>query len=147
MGRGHGYAAVAMVAGRLRTWTQAFLSAIGFKEGWVETPPPHFVHGYKPACARARDHQSMDLPGPVHVAPQYMHAHVPRSQSVATERILHGRVRQHHVGVTEHAQTVEAERLDVQLVLQRVPPLHVKAFRDRGEGAADVLGQTGAGLI
>lgn len=41
------------------------------------------------------------------------------SESVTAESILHRRVRQHHVGITEHAQSVQAEGLDAQLVLQR----------------------------
>lgn len=70
-----------------------------------------------------------------------------RSESVAAEGLLHRRVRQHHVGVTEHAQTVQAEGLDAQLVLQREASLRVKTFRHRGERTADVLGQTGVGVI
>lgn len=69
------------------------------------------------------------------------------SESVTAERILHRRVWQHHVGITEHAQTVQAEGLDAQLVLQLEASLWVKTFRDRRECAADVLWQTGVGVI
>lgn len=69
------------------------------------------------------------------------------SESVTAESILHRRVRQHHVGITEHAQSVQAEGLDAQLVLQREAYLWVKTFGHRGERTADVLGQTGVGVI
>ncbi len=69
------------------------------------------------------------------------------SESVATERILHRRVWQHHVGIAEHAQTVQAEGLNAQLILQREASLWVKTFRHRGECAADVLWKTGVGVI
>lgn len=68
---------------------------------------------------------------------------VPRScdsESVTAETILHRRVGQHHVGVTEHAQTVQTEGLDAQLVLQREAALGVKTLGDRGEGAAAGVG-------
>lgn len=68
-------------------------------------------------------------------------------EPVAAEGVLHRRVGQHHVGVAEHAQTVQAEGLDAQLVLQREAALRVKALWHRGEGAADVLRQVGIGVI
>lgn len=69
------------------------------------------------------------------------------SESVTAERILHRRVRQHHVGITEHAQAVQAEGLDAQLVLQWEASLRVKTFGHRTQCAADVLWQTGVGVI
>lgn len=69
------------------------------------------------------------------------------SESVAAERILHRWVRQHHVGITEHAQAVQAEGLDAQLVLQWEASLRVKTFGHRTQCAADVLWQTGVGVI
>lgn len=69
------------------------------------------------------------------------------SESVTAERILHRWVRQHHVGITEHAQAVQAEGLDAQLVLQWEASLRVKTFGHRTQCAADVLWQTGVGVI
>lgn len=69
------------------------------------------------------------------------------SESVTAERVLHRGVRQHHVGIAEHAQTVQAEGLDVQLVLQREASLWVETLGHHTERTTDVLRQTGVGVI
>lgn len=73
--------------------------------------------------------------------------HSLHSESVTAKGILHRRVRQHHVRITEHAQTIQAEGLDAQLILQREASLWVKTFRHCGECTAYILWQTGVGVI
>ena len=68
------------------------------------------------------------------------------SQSITTEAVLHRWVRQDHVRVTEHAQSIQAEGLDAQLVLQW-EAFGVEALWDGQEEAADVLRQTGVGVV
>ena len=72
-----------------------------------------------------------------------------RLQSVAAETVLHRGVREHHVGVTEHVQTIQAQGLDAQLILQWEAHLRVETVSHVAgrHGTADVLGMTGVGVI
>lgn len=50
------------------------------------------------------------------------------SESVTAEAVLHRGVWQDHVGVTEHAQSVQAERFNAKLVLQGEDPLRIETL-------------------
>lgn len=54
------------------------------------------------------------------------HSQYSTLQPVHPERVLSGRVSQNHVGVIEHVQSIQGERVDLQLV-QREGRVRVEA--------------------
>lgn len=63
------------------------------------------------------------------------------SESVTAEAVLHRRVWQNHVGVTEHAQSIQAERFNAELILQGEDPFRIETLGHGGQHAADILRQ------
>lgn len=71
-------------------------------------------------------------------------------QAVGAEGILDGGVGEQRAGVAQHAQPVQRQRLDAQLLLQppqapQRPPLHLEA-RDPRQRRGDLLGQPRGGV-
>lgn len=71
---------------------------------------------------------------------------LPALQSVHPERVLGGRVSQHHVWVIEHVQSVQGQRVDLQLI-QRKLSVCVKAdITDTCQRVGQLFGEAWRGL-
>lgn len=64
------------------------------------------------------------------------------SQPVHPERVLGGGVGEHHVGVVEHVQAVQGERVDLQLVQRKLRVCVEADVADTGQRVGQLFGET-----
>lgn len=87
--------------------------------------------------------------------PLFLHSHVcgrhffsllappPALQPVHPERVLGGRVGEHHVRVIEHVQSVQGERVDLQLVQWELRVRVEADITDARQRVGELFGKTG----
>lgn len=70
----------------------------------------------------------------------------PALQPVHPERVLGGRVGQHHVWVVEHVQSVQGQRVDLQLVQGKLSVCVKADVAHAGQRVGQLLGEARRGL-
>lgn len=76
-----------------------------------------------------------------------IHAWCGSLKSVASKAVLYWGVREDHIRVTEHAQSIQTERLNTKFILQRKNSLWVQTLWHCRQHTADVLRQVGIGVV
>ncbi|KAG7230666.1 hypothetical protein INR49_025383 [Caranx melampygus] len=62
-------------------------------------------------------------------------------QPVHPESVLGGGVGEHHVGVVEHVQSIQSERVDLQLVQRKLRVCVEADVTDTGQGVGQLFGE------